>query len=136
MCYWMSSNRLKVNPTKTQFLWAATSRRQQLIPRPNCRRSQYYTILLYRTFQCLSLSGWISKTISSGYFYLRQIRSIHKCCLPTDADKSLINAFIISRLDYCNGLQRLRVNIPHIQLDRLQSVFNGAASLIFVMSHY
>ena len=30
---WMSSNRLKVNPTKTDFLWAATNRRQDLIPR-------------------------------------------------------------------------------------------------------
>ena len=30
---WMSSNRLKVNSTKTEVLWAATSRRQHFIPR-------------------------------------------------------------------------------------------------------
>ena len=30
---WMSANRLKVKPTKTEFLWAATSRRNHLIPR-------------------------------------------------------------------------------------------------------
>ena len=30
---WMSCNRLKVNPTKTEFLWAATSRLQHFIPR-------------------------------------------------------------------------------------------------------
>ena len=28
---WMSSNRLKLNPTKTEFLWAATHKRQHLI---------------------------------------------------------------------------------------------------------
>ena len=59
-------------------------------------------------------------------FYLRQIKSIRKC-LPADAAKSLVNAFLVSRLDYCNSLY---ANLPQAQLERIQSVFNGAARLI------
>ena len=34
---WMSLNRLKVNPTKTEFLWTVTRRRKRLIPREAIR---------------------------------------------------------------------------------------------------
>ena len=53
---------------------------------------------------------------------------VHSQCLPADAAKSLVNAFVVSRLDYCNSLY---ANLPQAQLDRIQSVFNGAAWLIF-----
>ena len=106
----MSSNKLKVNPTKTEFLWAATSRRKHLIPREAIRLygvdiapSRSVKLLGVHIDYDLSLSTRLSKTVSSGFFYLRQIRSIRRC-LPTDAAKLLINAFVISRLDYCNGL--------------------------------
>ena len=69
----------------------------------------------------------INKVVSSGFLYLRQIKSISRC-LPADAAKSLINAFVVSRLDYSNSLC---TNLPQAQLDRIQSVFNGAARLIF-----
>ena len=80
----------------------------------------------------LSLSTQISKTVSTGFFYLRQIRSIRRC-LPIDAAKSLVNALVISRLDYCNGLY---VNIQQGQIVRLQSVLNDAARLIFGVSRF
>ena len=131
---WMSSNRLKVNPTKLEFLWAATSRREHLIPREAIRLnrvdiapSRSVKLLGVHIDDDLSLSTQISKTVSSGFFYLRQIRSIRRC-LPTDTAKSLVNAFVISRLDYCSGLY---AKIQQGQIDRLQSVLNGAARLIF-----
>ena len=34
---WMSSNRRKVNPPKTECLWAATRRRKHLMPREAIR---------------------------------------------------------------------------------------------------
>ena len=120
---WMSSNRLTVNPTKTEILWAATSRRKHLIPReaihlngvdiaPSCS----VKLLGVHIDDDLSLSTQISKTVSSGFFHLQQIRSIWRC-LPTDTAKSLVNAFVISRLDYC-----LYANIQQGQIYRLQSV--------------
>ena len=49
-------------------------------------------------------------------------------CFPTNAAKSLIIAVVVSRLDYCNSIY---AGLPRAQLDRLHSVFNSAAGLIF-----
>ena len=71
----MSSNTLKVNPTKTEFLWAATSRRKHLIPREAIRLngvhiapSRSVKLLGVHIDDDLSLSTQISKTVSSGFF--------------------------------------------------------------------
>ena len=95
---WMLSNRLKVNQTKTEFLWAVTSRRKQLIPREAIRLngvdiapSRRVKLLGVHIDDDFSLSTKISKTVSSDFFYLQKIRSIRRC-LPTDAAKSLVNA--------------------------------------------
>ena len=72
---WMLSNRLKVNPTKTEFLWAATSRRKHLIPREAIRLNGV-DIALSRSVKLLdvhidddrSLSTQISTTVSSDFF--------------------------------------------------------------------
>ena len=44
-----------------------------------------------------------------------------------DVRKTVVNSFVISRVDYCNGLL---AGVPRYQLDRLQSVLNRAARLI------
>ena len=76
---WMSSNRLKVNPTKkTEFLWAATSRRKHLIPREAIRLngvdiapSRSVKLLGVHIDDDLSIFTQISKTLRSSFFYLR-----------------------------------------------------------------
>ena len=78
------------------------------------------------------ISPYASFYTGLSCFYLRQIRSI-RMCLPTNAAKSLVNAFVISRLDYCNCLY---ANIQQGQIDRLQSVLNVAARLIFGASRF
>ena len=47
--------------------------------------------------------------------------------LSMDVSKTVVNSFVISRVDYCNGLL---AGVPRYQLDRLQSVMNTAARLI------
>ena len=44
-----------------------------------------------------------------------------------DVRKTVVNSFVISRVDYCNSLL---AGVPRYQLDRLQSVMNTAARLI------
>ena len=74
---WMSSNRLKVNPTKTEFLWAATSRRQHFIRHGPITLS-VVDIIPSRCVKLLgiyidddmSASTQINKVVSSGFFYL------------------------------------------------------------------
>ena len=45
----------------------------------------------------------------------------------------MVNAFVVTRLDYCNSLL---AGVPSCQLDRLQSVFNAAARLVCRASRY
>jgi len=47
--------------------------------------------------------------------------------LPTEAAKTVVNSFVVSRIDYCNSLL---AGAPQYQLDRLQAVMNTAARLI------
>ena len=44
-----------------------------------------------------------------------------------EASKTVVNSFIVSRVDYCNGLLP---GISQKQFDRLQSVLNASAKLI------
>ena len=48
----------------------------------------------------LSLNTQVSKTVSSGFFFqLRQIKAI-RMSLPSEAVRYLVNAFVVSMLDY------------------------------------
>ena len=58
--------------------------------------------------------------------HIRKLRSIKKY-LTTDAMKTLVQCFVISRLDYCNSIL---YGISEDSLDRLQKVQNAAARLI------
>jgi hypothetical protein len=44
-----------------------------------------------------------------------------------------VNAYVVSRLDYCNGVY---ANLPKYQMNKLQSVFNAAARLITGVSKF
>ena len=124
----------ELNPAKTEFMWAASSNRQHLIDHSpinvagaDITPSSGVKLLGFHIDEDLSLVTQIGKTVSSVFFHLRQIKAIRKC-IPTDAARSLVNAFIVSRLDYCNSIY---AGLPQTQMDRLQLVFNAAARLIF-----
>ena len=59
-------------------------------------------------------------------YALRSISGIRKY-LPFDGLKTLVNYFVISRLDYCNSLL---YDIPKYQRDKLQRIQNTAARMI------
>ena len=99
-------------------------------------RNRYHTITLCEASRHLyrrrCLFQHINKLVSSAFFYLQQIKSIRRC-LPADAAKSLVHAFMVSRLDYCKSLY---ASLPRMQLDRIQSVFNEAVQLFFGASRF
>ena len=68
----------------------------------------------------------ISKTCNSAFYYLYNLRRIRKY-LSKDNTKTLIHAFISSRVDYCNSLL---YGLPEYQLNKLQRVQNMCARLI------
>jgi len=78
----------------------------------------------------LTMSSHITISLCrSGYYQLRQLRVIIQSLTP-DATKTLVHAFISSRLDYCNSTVVWRAESADQQLKRLQSVQNAAARLV------
>ena len=80
---WMMSNRLQLNTAKTEVLWCTSSRRQQQLPSTSLRvgQDQVTPVRAVRDLgihlDCdLSLRTHVSKTVSSCFAALRQIRSI------------------------------------------------------------
>ena len=60
------------------------------------------------------------------FFWIRQLRSVRRT-LTSDAIIVLVNALVISRLDYCNSVL---AGAYDIHLRQLQGVLNAAARLI------
>ena len=130
---WMSSNRLKLNPSKTDFMWCATRRRQHQLSKDHVtfagsdiQPSSTVRDLGVLLDSELSFGPHISQLVSRCFLYLCRIKSCEHA-LPMDAAKAVVNSFVIPRVDYCNSLL---AGAPRYQLDRLQSVMNTAARLL------
>src|SRR6218665_1623551 len=61
------------------------------------------------------------------FYQLCRIKTIRRF-IPTSTAVFLINSFIVSRVDYCNSLL---AGLPICELERIQSVLNSAAHLIY-----
>jgi len=75
----------------------------------------------------LTMRTHVTKTVASCFAALRQIRSIRRSVSPSVL-RSLVFSMVLSQLDY--GCATL-AGLPLLLLDRLQSVLNAAARLIF-----
>src|ERR1700733_9188686 len=69
----------------------------------------------------------VSQLVRGCFYQLRRIKSIRRL-IPTSTAVTLVNSFLVSRVDYCNSLLS---GLPTCQLERLQSVLNSAARLIY-----
>lgn len=136
---WMRSNRLQLNTAKTEVLWCATSRRQHQIPQvPTRVGGDFITpatcirdLGIYLDCDA-SMRSHVSRTVSNCFAALRQIRSIRRC-VPRQAVVSLVVSLVMSRLDYGSATF---AGLPAYQIDRLQSVLNAAARLVFSSRRY
>ena len=127
----MSSNRLKLNASKTQFAWLGSW--QQLSNfKPQPLRTQIGDDILPYDKLCslglnldsqLTMEAHINNVARSCSFKLRQLRSIREC-LTTEAATALVHAFVISRVDYCYSVFFGTSDLVH---RKLQSVLNSAA---------
>jgi hypothetical protein len=136
---WMRSNRLQLNTAKTEVLWCATSRRQHQIPQDRVRVgedliSPATSVRNLGVFfdSDVSMRTHVSKTVSSCFATLRQIRSIRRS-VSRPVLQTLVASLVLSRLDYGNATL---AGLPRNLLDRLQSVLNAAARVIFSARRY
>ena len=74
----------------------------------------------------------LTKSCNAAFFHLFNIRRIRKF-LSQDTTRTLVNAFVTSRLDYCNSLL---YGLPATHLNKLQRVQNTAARLICNISRF
>ena len=74
----------------------------------------------------LSLDGHTSSVCKTCFFWLRQLRRVRRS-LDADSLKTLVHAFVTSRVDYCNSVLAFA---PKTVTEKLQRVQNTAARLI------
>jgi len=79
----------------------------------------------------LTLSAQVAAVCHNGYYQLRQLRPLVRS-MSSDAVKTLIQAFISCRLNYCNPMFS---GITDGLMSRLQSVQNAAARLVSGARH-
>ena len=82
--------------------------------------------------QHLTMSNHISNVVKIAFLKIREISYYRKFLTPS-ATKTLIHAYVTSRLDYCNGLL---YGLPKDSINRLQSVLNTAARLVTLTRKY
>jgi len=115
-------------------MWCATARRQHLIDHTPVdlngvaiTSSSSVRDLGVLLSTDMSMNSHVNKMVSECFYKLRQLKSCRRC-LPTPVAESLINCFVVSKVDYCNALL---AGQPDYVVCRLQSVLNAAARLIF-----
>ena len=130
---WMTSNKLKLNPDKTEVLPVgnfvhvssvggdSTDMGGSVVPLQ--RTVRYLGVTIDQT---LSLEQHISNVSRMCYYEIRRISSI-RSFLNQQAAASLMSALVLSRLDYCNSLL---AGLTHSQTDKLQRVQNHAARVV------
>ena len=130
---WMSSNRLKLNADKTQFIWLGSSFNLGKVNIQSVNLGAG-TVLVQSNVNdlgvlidsTLSMTDHVHRVCRTSFYQLRQIRAIRKS-LTRAASEALVHAFISSRLDYCNSLF---YGIDQSLLDKLQAVLRSAARLV------
>src|SRR5688572_32821626 len=98
----MSSNRLRLNPSKTQFIWLGT--RQQLAKLDLCALSTQFPLFTFCTSvrdlgvildQELTFTQHVNSVSRSCFYQLRQLRVISRTLTPSAA-ATLVHAFVRS----------------------------------------
>src|SRR5437867_4904910 len=130
---WLTSNRLSVNPSKTEFLLIGTPQQRSkltsstltfqgtpLSPVSSCRN---LGVILDND---LSFKRHISSICSSSFYHIRQLRQV-RSSLDRSSATVLANSLVSSKLDYCNSLFN---GLPDLSLHRLQLVQNALARVV------
>ena len=125
---WMAQSKLKLNPSKTEFLLIGSkSQREKFInlfplavldnemnPADSARNLGVF-------FDSdLNFRQHISQVSSSCFYHIRDLKRIRKS-LPLALTKQIAVALVTSKLDYCNSLLH---EIPAKDLHKLQRVQN------------
>ena len=137
---WMSSNFLKMNESKTEFLLLSSLHLHLKLTEP-CRLNIGNSLIPSSTSarnigaifdSHMNMSDHISAVCRSCYLHIRNIGKIRPY-LTQKATEQLIHAFISSKLDHLNSLL---TGLPDYQIKRLQHIQNTAARIVTRSNKY
>ncbi len=130
---WMKSNRLKLNPDKTEFIMFGSQYQLRkcvlksvVISRvcvPRARSVKHLGVILD---QHLTMKDQIAKICRAAMINYQRIRAIHPF-LTQECTKILVQGLVVSHLDYCNICL---LGISSMHLCKLRRIQNMSAKLI------
>ena len=131
---WMGSNRLKLNPDKTQLIWLGTKQRLATLDITPVRLHEGTVIKPSTSVRNLgvifdselSMLEHVSSVTRAYFYHLQQLRFVRYSLIP-DCAKMLVHAFFSSKVDYRNSLL---YSATAQVTRRLQVVMNAVARLI------
>ena len=88
--------------------------------------SQHVRVLGVHLWSDLGLDKHVSSVSATCFHHLRQLRRIWRS-LDADLAATLVHAFVMSRVDFCNAVLAAA---PKTTTDRLQRVLNAAARVV------
>lgn len=130
---WMFLHQLKLNSNKTELIYFSSKYNIKKIDIDSVIIGDH-SITPAKTVRNLgvvwdnhmSLNDQVTSVCASCNFHLHRLSSIRRYLTP-DAARCAVQAFITSRLDYCNSLL---LGLPHTQTARLQRIQNKAARFV------
>lgn len=125
---WMTTNKLKLNPDKTEFLLIGHERQRikylSMFPVTlignETRPSKTAKILGIVFDENFNFRTHINNVCKLSYYHIRDLRRIRKH-LNLDQAKCLASALVSSRLDYCNSLLHGVAARDILKLQRVQN---------------
>ena len=132
---WATANMLKLNDSKTELMLITSKRSKHNLPTSftigNAQIPFNQSVKnLGFTLDChLTMNAHVSNVDRTCYFELRRLASIRRF-LTSTATVTLVSAFVLSRIDYCNSLL---FGSTHDVTSHLQRIQNYAARVIMLL---
>ena len=135
----MLANKLKINDGKTEFMIIGSKHNLSRLNINSIKigDTEIKPVTSLRNLgamidENLSMEHQITKTCSTAFYHIRNIRHIRKY-LDVKSTETMVHAFITNKLDYCNSLL---YGLPDCQIQKLQRVQNAAARIITGIKKY
>ena len=131
---WATANMLKLNDSKTELMLVTSKRSKHLLNLPTSITMVNAQIPFKQsvknlgfTLEChLTMNAHVSNIARTCHFEIRHLASIGRILIST-ATATLVSAFALSRIDYCNSLL---FGSTHDVTSHLQQTQNYAARVI------
>ena len=130
---WMANNFLKLNDDKSEFLIMGTKANLKKVVTTSLKIGSHSINAVEKVRNIgavfdrqMKMSAQVSMVCKSAWYSLYNISKIRRY-LTREQTQVIIHAYVTSRMDQNNGLI---INIPTVQMERLQLIQNAAARLI------